>query len=260
MERRLPEGWRWEKIEEVCEINPNIFRPANISSETCISFVPMASVDDSSGKIISPEAKPIGEIWNGYKRFAEGDVLFARITPCMENGKAAIATGLLNGLGTGSTEFHVLRPGKKVLAKWIYYFIRRDAFLKEAAREMTGTAGQRRLPRSFLENARIPLAPLETQRRIVAILDKAEETRRLRVQADKLFREMPLNIFIEIFGDLSKNPNLWEIKKMDDVAEKITDGEHATPIREHEGIYLLSARNIQNHDIALVSRQLLNVG
>lgn len=142
--------------------------PESLSQDVPISFVPMAAVDDVTGAIVAAESRPIDDVWRGYKRFAEGDVIFARITPCMENGKAAIATGLLNGIGTGSTEFHVLRPTEAISAEWVYHFVRQQSFRNEAAREMTGTAGQLRVPKSFVEDAAIPLPPLPEQRRIVA--------------------------------------------------------------------------------------------
>ena len=167
----LPDGWVWTTLGEACEVNPTMSWPESFTKETPVSFVPMAAVDDVTGAIVAAESRPIDEVWRGYKRFAEGDVIFARITPCMENGKAAIATGLLNGIGLGSTEFHVLRPTGVVSAEWIYHSVRQQSFRNEAAREMTGTAGQLRVPKSFMEEATIPLPPLAEQQRIVAKME-----------------------------------------------------------------------------------------
>jgi type I restriction enzyme S subunit len=127
----------------------------------------MAAVDDVSGTIAKPEHREIASVWKGYTRFAEGDVLFAKITPCMENGKAAIAQGLINGLGFGSTEFHVLRPTEAVLAKWIFYYVRQQDFRDSAARRMTGTAGQLRVPTKYLAEFVAPVAPVSEQKRII---------------------------------------------------------------------------------------------
>lgn len=99
-------------------------------------------------------------------------VLMAKITPCMENGKAAIAQGLVNGLGFGSTEFHVLRPTGAVEQKFIYYFIRQESYRKQAEGEMTGSVGQKRVPAEFMHRTELLLPPLAEQRRIVT---KAEE-------------------------------------------------------------------------------------
>jgi type I restriction enzyme, S subunit len=168
----LPDNWVWTTISEICEVNPTIRWQDNFTDDMPITFVPMAAVDEFSGTIANPEIRPISEVWTGYKRFSEGDVIFARITPSMENGKAAIAIGLVNGLATGSTEFHVLHPPeidelREIIAKWLYHFIRQEQFRGDAAHKMTGTAGQLRVPADFMSSSLIPLAPLNEQRRIV---------------------------------------------------------------------------------------------
>jgi type I restriction enzyme S subunit len=169
--RALPDGWVWTTIENVCEVNPMMTRPEGFTNETLVSFVPMAAVDEISGSIVTPETRPIGEVWKGYKRFAENDVIFAKITPCMENGKAAIARRLANGIGLGSTEFHVLRSSEAVTPEWIYHFVRQESFRADAAAEMTGTAGQLRVSTKYMEEAPIPLAPIPEQHRIVAEIE-----------------------------------------------------------------------------------------
>jgi type I restriction enzyme S subunit len=170
-ERSLPDGWIRRTLAEVCEVNPRMARPEKFSNDTLVSFVPMAAVDDVKGAIVAPEIRPIEEVWRGYTRFAEGDVIFAKITPCMENGKAAIADKLMNGIGLGSTEFHVLRPSEAILPEWIYHFVRQSSFRRDAAARMTGTAGQLRVPTAFMREAPIPIAPPSEQRRILAEIE-----------------------------------------------------------------------------------------
>ena len=113
-------------------------------------------------------------------------MLFSKITPCMENGKHAIARNLTNGVGFGTTELHVLRPGSSVIAAWVHYFLCQSHIIEEAANNFTGTAGQRRVPKAFLQNLPIPLPPLDEQRRIVARIEEqlaAVETARRQAEA-----------------------------------------------------------------------------
>ena len=167
---RLPDGWRWVRLGEVCEINPR--RPSiDRSDETPTTFIPMEAVDAKSGAANS-HMRPFGEIRRGYTYFAEGDVLFAKITPCMQNGKHAIARDLLGGIGFGTTEFHVLRPSEHIIAEWIHFFVRQPSVLLEATEHFTGSVGQQRLPQEYLFNRKIPLPPLAEQRRIATILKK----------------------------------------------------------------------------------------
>jgi type I restriction enzyme S subunit len=132
----------------------------------------MPAVDAEEGAIINASIRSFTEVRKGFTSFREDDVIMAKITPCMENGKAAIARGLQNGLGFGSTEFHVMRLSGGVLPDYLYRFIRQESFRRAAEQEMTGSVGQKRVPATFLEEARLPIPPLAEQRRIVA---KVEE-------------------------------------------------------------------------------------
>ncbi|MDQ6644792.1 MAG: restriction endonuclease subunit S, partial [Chloroflexota bacterium] len=135
----------------------------------------------------------------GYTYFGENDVLLAKITPCMENGKCAIARHLKNGVGFGSTEFHVIRSGAEVIPEWVHYFLKQESTRKEAERHMTGSAGQKRVPAAFLEELPIPLPPLPEQRRIAAILDKADRLRRLRRFSLQLSDNYLQSVFLQMF-------------------------------------------------------------
>jgi type I restriction enzyme S subunit len=110
-----------------------------------------------------------------YTYFRERDVLFAKITPCMENEKSAIARNLISGIGFGSTEFHVLRPTKDVCVGWIHFYIRQKSFREEATRNMIGSIDQQRVPAEFLKKVMISLLPHEEQKRIIVYLDKLRE-------------------------------------------------------------------------------------
>jgi type I restriction enzyme S subunit len=176
---------------DVCILNPKKREISSLPDDTFVSFVPMAKVDDVSGLMDALSVKKIGEVRKGYTYFAEGDVVFAKITPCMENGKSAIARNLHNGIGFGTTEFHVLRPGPLVVPEWLHFFVRRLEFRLAAKKSMQGAAGQQRVPIDFLRHSEMPVLPFDEQRRIVARIEeltrRAEEARRLRQEATKFF-------------------------------------------------------------------------
>lgn len=171
-QRNLPPGWALTHLAEVCKLNPSRPSAMKIRAESPVTFVPMASVDEESGTISRPLTRPFVEVQKGYTYFAEGDVLFAKITPCMQNGKHAVARNLLGGFGFGTTEFHVIRPLAAVISEWIYFTIRQPRILEAATALLTGAVGQQRVPESYLAELEIPLPPLEEQKRIVAILNE----------------------------------------------------------------------------------------
>ena len=188
----------------------------------------MASVDERLGAITVREDRFLREVSKGVTAFEEGDVLFAKITPCMENGKAALARNLTNGIGRGSTEFHVLRPSDQVLAEYIYYFIRQSPFREAARRSFTGTAGQQRVPKQFMETVLVPLPPLNEQRRIVGILNRAARIERLRAQAASSLRNFVPALFVRMFGDPVENPIGWEVVRLGQLCDMDRQGIQST--------------------------------
>ncbi len=162
--------WRWPQLKEIAGINPRRPRGLKRPEEAPTTFVPMPSVDGTSGNISDPLERPFGEIKKGYTYFEKNDVLFAKITPCMQNGKHVIARNLIDGIGFGTTEFHVIRPGDEVIPEWIHLYIRQPTILNEAATHFTGSVGQQRVPSYFLEDLAIPLPSLSEQKRIAHTL------------------------------------------------------------------------------------------
>jgi type I restriction enzyme S subunit len=169
-------GWKLVRLKEISRFNPKITEIKALSDDTKVSFVPMSSIDEITGSITSQETRKLRDVKKGYTYFKENDVLFAKITPCMENGKSAIAKNLINGIGFGSTEFHVIRPDyTKVFSEWIYFFIRRKSFREEATKYFTGSVGHQRVPVEFLQNSFIPLPSLDEQKRWIKYLTELQE-------------------------------------------------------------------------------------
>lgn len=156
--------WPLRRLGDVAEVSPT---PARLEPDTSISFVPMRAVDSVTGRIVGPEVRGVGDLKSGYRQFRKGDVIFARITPCMQNGKTAVASGLPTEYGFGSTEFHVIRPGEMVIAAWLHQIFRTTAFKGDAAKHFTGTAGQQRVPARFLREVMIPVPSIVEQQSAV---------------------------------------------------------------------------------------------
>jgi type I restriction enzyme S subunit len=165
---KLPPGWSIQPIASVCAINPK--KPATdaLKPTDPVTFVPMPAVDADAGAITSPLPRAFSQVRKGFTAFANEDVIVAKITPCFENGKAALCRGLTNGLGFGSTEFHVLRSTGVVLPEYVYHFVRQESFRRDGEANMTGSVGQKRVPAEWLKSVEIPFPPLAEQRRIVA--------------------------------------------------------------------------------------------
>jgi type I restriction enzyme S subunit len=219
--------WNIFKMCEVAEINPR--RPREINSladDFQVAFVPMPAVNQHLGIIDGAEVRPLKEVRKGFTYFEEGDVLFAKITPCMQNGKSAIARGLMNGLGFGSTEFHVIRPhNDKVIAEWLWYFVRQLHFRQEATHHFRGAVGQQRVPPKYLANAQIPLPKSITdQRRIIDRVEecmvRVEEIENLKSSANQEFQALIPAALEDIFH----NNGFQEIPLFDLLREKPKNG------------------------------------
>lgn len=170
-----PNGWGIRTLGECCELNPR--RPKEMNTDVSYSFVAMPSVSED-GRIDASIERPYTEVCKGFTYFAEDDVLFAKITPCMENGKGGVAKGLKNGAGFGSTEFHVLRPIKGTSDPyWLYIITMFQKFRSDAEKMMTGTGGQRRVPITYLSDYRIALPPIDLQEQFAAFVRQADKSK-----------------------------------------------------------------------------------
>lgn len=204
-------------LEHYAEVNP-VAGAIDRASQEPVAFVPMAAVSEE-GKLAEHETRPLAEVAKGYTSFARGDVLMAKITPCMENGKAALLSNLSTKLGFGSTEFHVLRARPGVDARFLFYLVWNQRFREEASKHMTGSAGQKRVPAGYLKGAKVPLIEPNEQRRIADILDKADAIRRKRKEAIALTEELLRSAFLDMFGDPVTNPKGWPVKALGELAD-----------------------------------------
>ena len=165
-----------KNLGDCCELNPR--RPSlDLEDTDNVSFVPMPSVSEN-GYLQDVTDEEYGKVKKGFTYFENGDVLFAKITPCMENGKGAIAEGLTNNIGMGSTELHVLRPIEGVSSPyWLLALTRLSIFREKASKNMTGTGGQKRVPANYLENFMVGLPPIEEQNRFENIYKQADKSK-----------------------------------------------------------------------------------
>ena len=166
----LPTGWTVCRLEEIAELNPKYNQ--QIKNETEVSFIPMKVVEEESGRIDLSITRKYQEVRKGYTSIIDGDIIFAKITPCMENGKIAIANNLKNKIAFGSTEFHVVRLVPYLPKKYYFFLLVREELRKDAQLKMTGSAGQLRVPVNYLKEYELPLPPLPEQHRIVAKLEE----------------------------------------------------------------------------------------
>jgi type I restriction enzyme, S subunit len=168
----LPPTWCSAPIGEIAQMNPRGFCLLANAESLPVHFVPMSAVNEEFGGISITTSRRLAEVQKGYTSFLEGDVIFAKITPCMENGKMALVPSLPNQLAFGSTEFHVLRAQDKIQPKWIAYFLSQAVFRRLARQNMTGSAGQLRVPTNWLAATQLPIPPANEQPRIIAKLDE----------------------------------------------------------------------------------------
>ena len=170
----MKKGWQTKTLAEVCQIKPPKREAREkVSASSLVSFLPMEDLGIHVKFVQATRTKPLSAVVGSYTYFADGDVLLAKITPCFENGKLGIAGGLKNGIGFGSSEYIVFRPGPSVSKEWLYYFLSRETFRVEGAARMLGAVGHKRVPKEFIEDYPLSVPPLSEQRRIVGVLDEA---------------------------------------------------------------------------------------
>ena len=267
----LPEGWTRRRLRFDVRLNPKK-SSLEMEPDELVSFVPMDAIGEYGGLNLD-DVRELEDVYDGYTYFADGDLCVAKITPCFENGKGALAEGLTNGVGFGTTELHVVRPGPDIDRRFLFYVSIADDFRKFGESEMYGAGGQKRIDENFIKDWLAPLPPLDTQRRIAQFLD--EKTARIdgliekkRALLNRLAEKRQALIThavtkgldpdapmkpsgIDWLGDI---PAHWELIQLKFMTSKIGSG--VTPrggasVYVESGVMLLRSQNIHFEGLAL---------
>jgi type I restriction enzyme S subunit len=269
-EKGLPKRWKWVRLSDITKINPKL--PIEVKDENLeVSFLPMRLVEEERNVIHLTETRKYADVKKGFTPMANDDVIFAKITPCMENGKIAVVHSFKNGVAFGSTEFHVLRCHSELINKFLFYYLVRKKFRNEAEFNMTGAVGQRRVPKRFLDETSIPLPSIEVQQHIVfkieelfSELDKGIEQLKTAQQQLKVYRQAVLKWAFE--GRLTNEnvkdnelPEGWKRISLREISD-VRDGTHDTPKYVDKGIPFVTQKNIREFglnfsDVKYISRE-----
>lgn len=247
----LPEGWVETVLGELSEVNPR--REVNLKDDDLVSFVPMAAVDEILGTITGAVDRPLSAVAKGFTQFRLNDVIFAKITPSMENGKAAVARQLTNGTGFGSTEFHVLRSNGAIEPDLLWRFVRQIEFRKNAQAVMSGAVGQQRVPADHLRSHAFSLPPLNEQRRIAAKLDQLlGQTARAKLELDRvraLLGRLRQGILDSIYFDVTSQYPVRPLIELTDGYRGIPYGIVQTGSPHSKGVPTVRAGDIKGFRI-----------
>ncbi|ENM3793338.1 restriction endonuclease subunit S, partial [Vibrio cholerae] len=183
----VPEHWKIAQIKRISVLNPKKSTLSEEKDSLC-TFLPMEKLRTNT--VTLDETRPIHEVYGGYSYFCDDDILIAKVTPCFENGNIAVANGLVNGIGFGSTEINVLRVNEKGHNRFLYYRLQEEQFRTIAKSEMRGTGGLKRVPTELFESFTIGLPDTDEQASIAATLDR--ETARIDALVEKKTRFIEL--------------------------------------------------------------------
>jgi type I restriction enzyme S subunit len=264
-----PAHWETARFRFLLETSPSKTEVRDLPDTTEVSFVPMESVKENGGLDLG-ETKEIEEVIDGYTYFRDGDVLVAKITPCFENRKGALTSDLTNGIGFGTTELHVLRPGPDLDERFLYYVTMSHPFRKIGESTMYGAGGQKRVSNDFVENLRwaIPSpseqdaiatfldretgridALIEKKERLIDLLEEKRTALISRVVTEGLDRDVEMqDSGVEWLGQI---PAGWEVVKLNHVTNEITNGYvgATSDILRDDGVRYLQSTHIKDGDI-----------
>jgi type I restriction enzyme S subunit len=258
------EGWKVEKITDVFELRPPKKEARDLLSENdLVSFLPMEDLEVFQRDIIATKEKPLKEVSGNYTYFANNDVLLAKITPCFENGKLGIARNLKNGIGFGSSEYIVFRSQGKVIPEYLFYYLARDEFRRNGEKAMTGAAGQKRIPPSFVGTQEIAYPPLPEQQRIVSVLDEAfASIAQVKSNAERNLvnaRELFGSVLAKMYESAGKH---WEEKNLGDIASEMQTGPFGSTLHKSDyvanGIPVINPQNLADGKIVPLQKMMVS--
>ena len=166
----IPEHWEVKRIKYLATVNPSKSEVRHLPPEQEVTFIPMEKIV-ATGKVDYSITNTVENLIDGYTYFRDGDIIMAKVTPCFENGNIAIVNGLLNGIGFGTTELHVLRCNNKCYNKFLFYYLQSDVFKSKGISEMYGVAGLKRIPTDFVLNYKLGIPDYQEQKQITLYLD-----------------------------------------------------------------------------------------
>ena len=235
-ELQVPFNWTVRRIKDVALINPS--RPRVQNTNMLVSFIRMHGVSEDA-RITGDERRPYSEVASGYTSFQNDDVLVAKITPCFENGKGALAGNLVNGIGLGSTEFHVLRAKPGFDSTFLYYLTLSPTFRGRGEMNMQGSAGQKRVPTDFLRSYRFPCPPLPEQRKIAEILGTWDEAIALTEQLIATKQQLKKGLMRQLLTGKRRfkefEGQAWRETHIEEIAEVIMGQSPSSAHYNHEG-------------------------
>ncbi|WP_418870447.1 restriction endonuclease subunit S [Selenomonas bovis] len=259
----LPDGWKWVRLGKIYDVNPKVQADDDLEA----SFVTMSDISPGIKSQFDFIVRKWGEIKKGHTQFANGDVAFAKISPCFENRKSMILDGLKNGIGAGTTELIVLR-NPSIDNKYTFLFISSEEFIRHARNTYKGVVGQQRINLDFVKNYPMPLPPLSEQRRLVARIESLFaklDAAREKVQSvlDSHETRKAALLHAAFTGKLTakwreeqgESSHAWRIEKLENLCDKITCGK--TPkndISPQGEIPYLKVYNIVNDKIDFRSK------
>jgi type I restriction enzyme S subunit len=255
----MKNGWPVKSVGDLCVLRPpKAEARGRIAVDAEVSFLPMEDLGIDAKHPNPTKARRLREVEGSYTYFADGDVLLAKITPCFQNGKLGIATGLLNGIGFGSSEFFVLRPNADLDREYLYYFLSRPEFRSQGVERMGGAVGQQRVPSEFLLSQRIILPPLAEQRRIVGILDGAfDDIATAKANTEKNIQNARSLFDGYLQAVFTKRGKGWVEKKLSDICE-VKDGTHYSPKYVAEGIPFVTQKNVRQDGLSFAKTKLIS--